>query len=329
MSLSPSKFDDTRELVEHLQKNGADNITILSPLPLQKSQKGQTCKLNSLHGLLDWSYQQDQTQRKPWPTCKSDDRSQNTSLRQKAKENFGSAIGEIYDINTLMLLAEDNGYQINKVQIPTNSYVNYLKVLLKSNQLPIAYFDTNVDFNFFTLLEHLSNIYISDDNNIGHPVLNDGKTEHSALVVGYYTLNNQDYFVLSQWGKYFFVLGAALAQSANQLMERKPPEIFVMANELIDKPFEKEWAAENSLFCCLIHTFSCGFGPIERQANEIDQREGFRNKVLSIQGRQKTFLPSYSVQKDDNLSEIMSLLEKENKLTDNKTSYQKIKIQYI
>ncbi|MBS0634695.1 MAG: hypothetical protein JSR37_04460, partial [Verrucomicrobia bacterium] len=180
-----------RELLQYIEKSLAIPKKILNPLPDMAEQKGPNCKLHALAAVI--------SQFTPVST---------DSLKALAQKEGLSQVGEIYDPEYLVQLAQKYGFASAKaVQCSSSSYIETLKKLLDSNQAPIVFFDV--------------------DPITGAPVLLKSAQEHAAVCVGYFvSLEEKLYFTLVHWGKSWVVSADDLAASADNLSNNRPPETF-------------------------------------------------------------------------------------------------------
>jgi hypothetical protein len=141
----------------------------LNPLPEPHLYNGYLCRTNAVTIAAKWLYDSglvpDYIQ-----NCKGDVSPRaDISLRQIAKQEFHSAIGEIYNINDLSKIARRNPGVYAKPFHPTNlrSYTHLITRAIDNNMAPIVFFDM--------------------DGHTGLPIKANGVNEHAAVVTGYKT----------------------------------------------------------------------------------------------------------------------------------------------
>lgn len=118
----------------------------------------------------------------PLPIRKNTEES-SYSLRQLAKEIYGSKVGEIYSAKILAAIAADNGYDKSTIYTEEqfDNYVDRIISAINASEAPTIFFDVNHE---------------------GDPTYLASNREHAVVVAGYFTSNeNQLCFIVSQWGK--------------------------------------------------------------------------------------------------------------------------------
>ncbi|WP_133137618.1 hypothetical protein [Legionella rowbothamii] len=169
-------------------------------------QHGQVCKLNALSVVLN-SLNKFRGMPVPLPIRKNDGE-YSYSLRQLAKEKYGSQVGEIYSAKTLAAIAADNGYYKSTIYTEEqfDNYVDRIISAINASEAPIIFFDVN---------------------NEGDPTYLASNREHAVVVAGYFTSNeSQLCFIVSQWGKYHWIKAEDVFVSTSQLSSSRPPETF-------------------------------------------------------------------------------------------------------
>ncbi|MDI9818865.1 MULTISPECIES: hypothetical protein [unclassified Legionella] len=150
------------------------------------------------------------------------------SLRKQAKE-LNSKVGEVYNPDQLEQLAGNNQMQGTKIHKPTTQqeYIETVKKLIESNHSALVFYDISIQ-----------------GNDIGKPIKKKGQYEHAAAVLGYCNYDNELYFIVCQWGKFYLHKAVDIADSALQIQARDP-ETFYKLKQL---PFMKPiWVEEMAL----------------------------------------------------------------------------------
>lgn len=190
---------------------------LLEPLPKPILQHDHTCKLVAMSVVMEWLYMQhSDVLPVPPPTRSRDRQVQGKSLRKEAKAH-GSEIGEIYDHQVLLQLAQKHGYEtshiVNVANGKSNDYINNLKCEIDNNNAPIVFFDV--------------------DPRTGEPIYLHSQREHAAVIGGYFTnIQGKTCFILLQWNGYYCVHAEQLQASANQLADNRAPETFFKIDKL-------------------------------------------------------------------------------------------------
>ncbi|BCA94797.1 hypothetical protein TUM19329_11580 [Legionella antarctica] len=222
-----------------------------------QSQRGQICKLNALSVVLN-ALHKIHDMPKPPPLRK--DKNHPDSLRQQAKERYGSTVGEIYSAKTLAQIAADNGYDHSSV-VTANSFTDYNWTIIRSvnsGEAPILFYDIDLE---------------------GEPARMKSHREHAAVVVGYYVNKKQELgFIVSQGGNYYWAKAEDIYLSTNQLNPNRASEVF--------------WKLDNEWY----DLYNLRFSPQTLFSQPSDQRlalplpledGGLKNKVLIIHNKPK------------------------------------------
>ncbi len=231
----------------------------LSVIP--QVQRGQVCKLNALSVVLN-SLHQVHNMPKPLPIRKNS--SNDYSLRQLAKERYGSMIGEIYSATTLAKIAADNGYEHSTI-VTAKDFQDYTRTILVSinaGEAPILFYDIDLQ---------------------GDPAQVESNREHAVVVVGFFLNKNRELgFIVSQWGGYYWAKAEDIYLSTNQLNPNRTPEVFYKYNDGWYDLYNTRYYSP-SLF---------SMSPLERrQASPLPPEDGgLKNKVLIIHNQPKVVL---------------------------------------
>ncbi len=188
-----------RELLQ-LVERGLNTPKHILPHSDMREQQGPCCKLYAL------SYAIQILSHTCLPARKRDTNSRD-SLRALAKREKFSEVGEIYDPNYLVALANQRGFSSTKI-IETNSdsYIEKLKRSLDKGHAPIIFFDVD---------------------STGKPILAKSRNEHAAVCIGYFfSLQSELYFTIMHWGKPWVVKASELRDSADNLAEEREQETF-------------------------------------------------------------------------------------------------------
>lgn len=239
---------------------------VLNPMVDAQPQRGQICKLNALNTVLNW-LNRTHGMPKPLKIRKDKDPAITSSLRQLAKEKYGSKVGEVYSAKTLIAIALDNGYDNSTIFTLNNkdSYLAKIVSLINAGEAPIIFYDIDVP---------------------GEPTQLDSNREHATVVVGYF-INKQNElgFIVTQWGNYYWANAGDIFESTNQLSSLRTPEYFYRCN--------RDWHDGYSL---INYHASLLQQPIQEQrvANALPLDDGgLKNKIVVIHNKPKV-LPQIS-----------------------------------
>lgn len=262
MKILMNNGDPSLSLQTYLNHNAQIDSTffLINPLPsLEISQRGETCKLFALANAIENEALKNNL--RPLPLYKNRNCSQ-TSLRQLAKKN-GSAVGEMYSIESLTKTAQDSGY-ISTVYAPYDEYeyIRQLEKIIEENKMPIIFYD--IDLN--------------PGDNFQHPYLGDGKNEHAAIIVGFYkTFSDETHFIVMQYNEFYDFNGMNLAfASLYSLSEQREPETFkkVQINDTT------KWVLENNEY----PYFTTIEGVPTRKANRMsDTDTPLKGKIMTVE----------------------------------------------
>ena len=190
---------------------------VVDPLVSLQVQRGQTCKLYGTSVAMWQRYHAKRSTHsglKAPPMARKGDARElglpaETSLRQAAKEKFGSKVGEVYTGSALVGLANHFGFSGTQLLEPSpDEYIDALKQTLDQNKPAVVFFEVDV--------------------RNGQPVSLGGTWEHAAVVCGYYYDKAGDLkFVVAQWGEFYVHDARSLRDSAGQLKEVRDPESFI------------------------------------------------------------------------------------------------------
>ncbi|RDI46941.1 hypothetical protein [Aquicella lusitana] len=244
---------------------GAYEFKILNPVPSSQQQNGQFCKLNALSMVLNWLHHTQPDLPKPPPVRKSyglfQENDATTSLREIAKKQHGSQVGEVYDPFTLMAIARQSGYADLTLITPCtpSDYIETLINAVNAHEAPIVFFDVNVK--------------------TGDVIQANGKWEHAAVIVGYFTTKeNKPGFILAQWGQYHWCHANDLALSAGQLSLSRQAETFYK--------FKKNWKEHEAIAEYEPYLLFQKADKV-RVANAPTHNGGFRNAILIVSNKKK------------------------------------------
>lgn len=202
--MSQEKLNQNPDLTAQSKKA---MIKELSPLPKIDTFIGYNCRTYAIAGVMRWMHENGQISHAPLPARKMDFAGYfGLSLRKLAKQKHHSSTGEIYNIEDLAALAEENT-DIHAKCVTCKNEDDYIKTIMSAidaHHAPVIFFDVN---------------------NTGLPGKFNGTHEHSAVVVGY-TIHpdNEVTFKIGQWEKYFDFNARELYQSSAQLLKERSGE---------------------------------------------------------------------------------------------------------
>jgi hypothetical protein len=215
----PFITDYFETLSSWLEENNFDYKLGLKIIP--QRQKGQICKLNALSTVLNSLSALDERYPKPLPIRKNGGQYA-YSIRQHAKEHYGSQVGEVYSATTLKALAEENGYRCSVFTGGFNSYTDIIRQAIDRGEAPIIFYDINDE---------------------GDPAELDGNREHAVVVVGYFNHDMEGAcFILSQNGGFYWARVNSILLSTIQLSSCRAPEAFFK--------YDQGWVDSYSMYYC-------------------------------------------------------------------------------
>ncbi|MDP1573539.1 MAG: hypothetical protein Q8L78_01195 [Coxiellaceae bacterium] len=178
----------------------------------ETEQRGETCKLFALSGLMDYDIAMNASSKERVPLYKRHRlfHKHKTSLRQIAKERTGSVVGEMYSVEALQKTAETAGFSLSACSFDNQeAYINSILGLLNKNIPAMVIFDVNQ----YTGLPNVTQ--------------NSQKIEHAGIVVGSTIQSGRRYFQVRHWGKIYDFDAELLARSALSLQDERTPEQFI------------------------------------------------------------------------------------------------------
>jgi len=204
-------------------------VKTLTHWPTLEKQKGESCKIVAITNTLNFHYLHGNIHKKPRPSYKRKDPAVPCSAREIAKLVAKSVVGELYTEKMLVDLVKGLGEATNDDAViqadiklkrfstaenesEINAYIQFLQNNIDNDVCSIIFFDAENQ----------------EQSRIGGPRLNgNGDNEHAAIVLGYHMDNDENvFFILGHWGKYFIVNGKELAISAGNLATYREPEMF-------------------------------------------------------------------------------------------------------
>ena len=185
-----------------------------SVIPWTEGQTGQTCKLHAAHAAA-WALYlaSPETTPCPPPVHRHAEMPDGAfSLVQQAKALYNCQVGEVYSPRYLIKLMNNNGFNnVKIIQADHDTYIQKLKNIIDKGNVGLIYYDTQLNPN---------------KPSPGFPCKEGGAFEHSAVVWGYFsTENNQEYFCVYQWDRYYLFPKTHLLESTAQL-QRRTGEVF-------------------------------------------------------------------------------------------------------
>lgn len=248
------------ELLNIVEKGIHAPKQMLSPLPQVVEQQGPVCKLYALSAVMTWAYKKNPLQypKEPPPARWRDRKIKpKASVRQLAKFEKFTQVGEVYDPHFLVQIAKKYGFQSTTLVEPSHEkYTDTLIHLIKKGLAPIVFFDVSM--------------------NTGKPLNLGSKQEHAAICVGYfYNLQNELFFTLLHWGKPWVVNAQELADSANQLSLDREPETFYKVDGAWRHQGDRQDVAHGD-FNALLGTKKV------TPKTGTKSKETFRNKIIIV-----------------------------------------------
>ncbi|CAM2962678.1 Uncharacterised protein [Legionella steigerwaltii] len=255
----PLITDFSQFIEEQVLKNNSGYFYKLGLPITPQTQRGQICKLNALSMVLN-SLSNAYGMPTPLPIRKNKGE-HSFSLRQLAKEKYGSQVGEVYSAKTLASIAEDNGYDNYTIYTEENMkyYVNRIVTSISKGEAPIIFYDVDKE---------------------GEPAQLSSNREHALVVAGYFINKNQEQcFIVCQWGKFYWVKAEDAFISTNQLSSCRTPENFYK--------YDQGWFDLYSTRFFPPETFANP--PSEsRKAHALPKEDGgLKNKILIIHAKPK------------------------------------------
>ena len=177
----------------------------------QKNQRGETCKLVALANAIEHTAYKTKPLNPPIPLYK--DKTSAVSLRQLAKQYTGSMVGEMYSVESLLMTCRAAEYEA-EYYAPgeEDSYIQQLKILIDQGFSAMVFFDLDA----------------TPGSRHGKPRIGDGRNEHAAVAIGYYTDANEEiHFIVTHWDRFFDFDGQELAlSSCHALANQREIETF-------------------------------------------------------------------------------------------------------
>jgi hypothetical protein len=197
----------TKGLYEYIlsPEVNASKSYILSKPPIARAQRGPTCGEASLETALRLGYPERNIPParkhalKPTEAEKRECK-EKTSLRQVAKQ-YGSVIGEIFDIHCLEKTAKHFGF--NECSVIKEDKDSYIKSLV-------------------TAIQGKHTVILPIDESDGFPGDMKGMETHYALAWGFIFKNNQYHFLVTHWGKHYLWSADDLLRSHEQMPDDNP-----------------------------------------------------------------------------------------------------------
>lgn len=169
--------------------------------PVAKDQRGHTCGLYALETALKYAYGRSGI---ATPPARKNNNSDVVSLRQVAKEENLTSFGELFNVNAIKKLTKHFNFPYcDVVNLDTNNEKKYTSTIcaeLMNNRVAI----------------------VSLDSKGGFPGNRKGLGTHWALLFGYLYINDQCYFLATQYGKYYLFSAKELYESNKQLPMKNP-----------------------------------------------------------------------------------------------------------
>ena len=211
MESRPGLFRQKKNKKSSLAQPQQKIVKELFPLPVFDGFIGFNCRTYAIASVMRWLYETKRITQAPFPARKKDFIDYTgLSLRKIAKNKYHSAVGEIYNIEDLAALAEEN-QDISAKYVTCsseNDYINLIIDAINANQAPVVFFDVCIQ--------------------TGLPNKFNGKYEHAAVVVGYTIHPDKTVtFKVGQWETYYEFNAIDLYQSSAQLnVEHEPSSYF-------------------------------------------------------------------------------------------------------
>lgn len=164
---------------------------------------GFNCRTYALESVLRWLFDNKKIPNPPPPARKKDVTPHAaSSLRSALKSRYHSAVGEVYNIETLAHLAEEIE-NVEAISISTNNFDEYLTQIVAA------------------LCEGIPPIIFFDMDLTSSPAKLKGQYEHAAVIVGYTEHDGEAYFKVAQFGSYFDFKAKDIYESSAQLLQKR------------------------------------------------------------------------------------------------------------
>ncbi len=198
------------EYISELTSNGIEVVYCNGIKP--QVQHGQVCKL--IAGLMVQEYlvAHKYHSRKPLPLHKDHHRF-DFSLRQRAKQEIGSKVGEVYGAQQIKKSFDYNDFKTRSFYITEKEdYKNFIINAIQQKQPVITYYDVHPR--------------LGEKTRQGKPGKFDGNSEHAAVIAGYYFHRQKMMLIIVQWNKFYEISSDDLYESTSQLKKIRLPEKF-------------------------------------------------------------------------------------------------------
>lgn len=180
--------------------------------PYAQNQRGPTCGLFALETALKWGNPDKHASIpnarkhyfKPTATEKLEAKiASKTSLRQIAKKLKATVMGSIYDINDLVKIAKEVGFETEIISAKGGSENNFIEKIIEA-------------------IRTQHSVILPIDHRSGFPSNEDGQHTHYALAWGYVFLNNQYFILVTHQGTHCLWSSKAIVESHDQLPDENP-----------------------------------------------------------------------------------------------------------
>lgn len=174
-------------------------------------QFGQDCKICIAYALMETHTKLISGKRPQYPyrKCSRGFFYDGESLRQYAKETQGSVVGEIYSPNQIQALFTKNNLKAKVRQIERSGYISDICASIDKGIPAMVFASISLRFRR------------------GEVNKNFPENEHAMMIVGYYTENQEKYFIYMTWGEFYYCKAEQLADAANALEDPREPEQFI------------------------------------------------------------------------------------------------------
>lgn len=199
-----------REVFEFVKRKKA---TVVPGYISNTRQVGETCKIYAAYALMETHTTMVEGKMPQFPARKRDRFFYwGDSLRQHAKKESLSVVGEIYNPHAFNSLFKKNGLEAEIVQKnKKDEYINYIKSCIDQGRAVIAF--APIDYN--------GNIYAFNPDR-----------EHGEMIVGYYTERNRLKFIYMTWGRFYTCNAETLWAATGSLDNPRIPECFYKKSRL-------------------------------------------------------------------------------------------------